>query len=33
MGKLNVVYACDDNYAPYACVSMCSLLENNKRFE
>lgn len=33
MGKLNVVYACDDNYAPYACVSMCSLLENNKQFE
>lgn len=33
MGKLNVVYACDNNYAPYACISMCSLLENNRRFE
>lgn len=30
LSKLNVVYACDDNYAPYACVSMCSLLENNR---
>lgn len=33
MAKLNVVYACDDNYAPYACISMCSLLENNRNFE
>lgn len=33
MEKLNVVYACDDNYAPYACVSICSLLENNKDFD
>lgn len=31
MDVLNVVYACDDNYAPYACVSMCSLLENNRK--
>lgn len=33
MGNLNVLYACDDNYAPYATVSICSLLENNKNFE
>lgn len=30
--KLNVVYACNNNYAPYACVSICSLLMNNKKF-
>lgn len=29
MQNLNVLYACDDNYAPYACVSICSLLYNN----
>lgn len=33
MEDLNVIYACDDNYAPYACVSICSLLENNKEME
>jgi len=31
--KLNVLYACDDNYAPYAGVSICSLLENNKEID
>jgi len=31
--KLNVLYACDDNYAPFAGVSICSLLENNKELE
>ncbi len=30
--KLNVVYACNNNYAPYACVSICSLLMNNQTF-
>ena len=33
MMELNVIYACDDNYAPYACISICSLLENNKSFD
>lgn len=31
--KLNVLYACDNNYAPFAGVSICSLLENNKELE
>lgn len=31
--NLNVVYTCDNNYAPYACVSICSLLENNQKFD
>ena len=33
MNNLNVMYACDNNYAPYACISICSLLENNKKFD
>ncbi|MBR1842185.1 MAG: hypothetical protein IJ788_02800 [Oscillospiraceae bacterium] len=27
---LNILYACDDNYAPYTGISMTSLFENNK---
>lgn len=33
MAELNVLYACDDNYAPYTGVSITSLLENNKDIE
>lgn len=33
MCALNVLYCCDDNYVPYATVSACSLLANNKNFE
>lgn len=29
MEELNVLYACDDNYAPYCGVSILSLLKNN----
>lgn len=29
--ELNVLYACDENYAPYTGVSMTSLLENNRQ--
>lgn len=31
--KLNVLYGCDDNYAPYTGISMTSLFENNKDIE
>ncbi len=27
---LNVLYTCDDNYAPFSGISMCSLFENNR---
>lgn len=30
MKTLNVLYACDENYAPYAGISMRSLFENNR---
>jgi len=33
MSTLNVLYACDNNYAPYAGVSMFSLFENNRDIE
>ncbi len=33
MSSLNVLYCCDDNYAPYANVSIYSLLKNNKNFD
>lgn len=29
--ELNILYACDENYAPYTGVSMTSLLENNRQ--
>ena len=31
--QLNVLYGCDDNYAPYTGVSLLSLFENNKDIE
>ena len=31
--ELNVLYGCDENYAPYTGVSMTSLLENNKHLD
>lgn len=31
--KLNVLYGCDDNYAPYTGISMTSLFENNREIE
>ena len=31
--KLNVLYGCDDNYAPYTGISMTSLFENNRDIE
>lgn len=31
--RLDVLYGCDDNYAPYTGVSMLSLLENNRNIE
>lgn len=33
MSNLNVLYCCDDNYAPYATVSIYSLLKNNRNFD
>ena len=30
MKQLGVLYACDENYAPWAGISMYSLFENNK---
>lgn len=30
MEKLNILYSCDDNYAPYTGISMTSLFENNQ---
>ncbi|MBQ8357381.1 MAG: glycosyltransferase family 8 protein [Clostridia bacterium] len=30
MKSLSILYACDENYAPWAGISMCSLFENNK---
>lgn len=33
MSHLRLLYACDDNYAPYAGVSMTSLFENNRDAE
>ena len=29
--ELNVLYACDENYAPHTGVSITSLLENNRQ--
>ncbi|PWW98581.1 glycosyltransferase family 8 protein [Clostridium perfringens] len=31
--KLNVAYSTDENYAKHAWISICSLLENNKKFD
>lgn len=31
--ELNILYGCDDNYAPYTGVSMTSLLENNRHLD
>ena len=31
--KINVLYGCDDNYAPYTGISMTSLFENNQSEE
>ena len=31
--ELNVLYGCDENYAPYTGVSITSLLENNKHLD
>ena len=31
--KLDILYGCDNNYAPYTGVSMLSLFENNKEIE
>lgn len=31
--ELNILYGCDDKYAPYTGISMLSLLENNKDME
>lgn len=31
--QLNVLYGCDDNYAPYTGISLLSLFENNKDIE
>lgn len=31
--KLNILYGCDDNYAPYTGISMTSLFENNRDIE
>ncbi len=33
MSALNILYGCDDNYAPYTGVSMTSLFENNRDAE
>lgn len=33
MSTLNVLYACDENYAPFAGISMFSLFENNRDIE
>ena len=33
MKRLGVLYACDENYAPWAGISMYSLFENNKDIE
>ena len=33
MKTLNVLYTCDENYAPFAGISMFSLFENNKDIE
>ena len=33
MKRLGVLYACDENYAPFAGISMFSLFENNKDIE
>ena len=33
MKQLGVLYACDENYAPWAGISMYSLFENNKEIE
>jgi len=30
MNRLDVLYTCDENYAPYAGISMFSLFENNR---
>ena len=31
--SLNILYQCDDNYAPYTGVSMSSLFRRNKNIE
>ena len=31
--KLNILYCCDNNYAPYTGVSMASVMENNRNAE
>ena len=33
MNVLNVLYACDENYAPFAGISMFSLFENNRELD
>ena len=33
MKQLGVLYACDENYAPWAGISMYSLFENNRELE
>ena len=33
MKRLGILYACDENYAPWAGISMYSLFENNKDIE
>ena len=33
MGELNILYGCDETYAPYTGVSMTSLFENNRDVE